>query len=169
MAAATAKRKPAEQDTPKRIRGGRNGSQPVYTQAIADEICDRLEDGEPLNEICRSPGMPDPRAVRKWVHDRPGFGPRYARAKSIGYERLAEDVLTISDSPCAGPNGYVDNAAVQRARLMVESRKWLLSKMLPKIYGDKIELSGDASAPLIQRIELVAVRPKQVTIDHDDD
>jgi hypothetical protein len=41
--------------------------------------------------------------------------------------------------------------------------------MLPKVYGDKIELSGDANAPLIQRIELVAVRPKQVTIDHDGD
>jgi hypothetical protein len=45
----------------------------------------------------------------------------------------------------------------------------LLSKVLPKIYGDKVEISGDASSPLIQRIELVAIRPKQVTIDHDDD
>jgi hypothetical protein len=78
-------------------------------------------------------------------------------------------VLLISDAPCEGPNGYADNALVQKQRLQVDSRKWLLSKMLPKIYGDKIELSGDASAPLIQRIELVAVRPKQVTIDHDDD
>jgi hypothetical protein len=157
---------------PKLRRGGRNGSQPVYTQAIADEICDRLADGEPLNAICKTPGMPCFKAVLNWVHNdvrAPGFGQRYARARSIGYERIAEEVLTISDSRCTGPNGYVDNAAVQRARLMVESRKWLLSKMLPKIYGDKIELSGDASAPLIQRIELVAVRPKQVTIDHDDD
>jgi hypothetical protein len=41
--------------------------------------------------------------------------------------------------------------------------------MLPKIYGDKIELSGDASAPLIQRIELVAVRPKLTPPTIDDE
>jgi hypothetical protein len=174
-----AKRKAAEPGAPKRnrggtpkgaIRGGRNGAQPVYTEAIAAEICDRLENGEPLNEICRSPHMPDPKAVRKWVHDRPGFGPRYARAKSIGYERLADEVIEIGDSPCLGPNGYVDNAAVQRARLMSDNRKWLLSKVLPKIYGDKVEISGDASAPLLTRIELVAVRPKLTppTVENDD-
>jgi hypothetical protein len=58
---------------------------------------------------------------------------------------------------------------VQKQRLQVDSRKWLLSKMLPKVYGDKIELSGDASAPLIQRIELVAVRPKLTPPTIDDD
>jgi hypothetical protein len=167
-----AKRKAAEPGAPKLRRGGRNGSQPVYTQALADEICDRLADGEPLNVICKTPGMPCFKAVLNWVRDEkraPGFGQSYARARSVGYERIADEVLAISDTDCLGPNGYVDNAAVQRARLMVESRKWMLSKMLPKIYGDKIELSGDANAPLLTRIELVAIRPKQVTIDHDDE
>ena len=54
---------------------------------------------------------------------------------------------------------------------MSDNRKWLLSKMLPRRYGDKVEISGDASAPLLTRIELVAVRPKlePPTVDHKDD
>jgi len=149
-------------------RGGRNGSQPVYTQALADEICDRLADGEPLAAICRSPGMPVQSAIRKWALDRADFGARYARAKSIGYEKLADEVIAIGDAPIIH-NGHPDNALVQHARLMSDNRKWLLSKVLPKIYGDKVEISGDANAPLLTRIELVAVRPKQITIDHQDD
>jgi hypothetical protein len=142
----------------------------VYTQAIADEICDRLADGESLNEICKTPGMPTDQTVLNWVdEDRGGLGRKYARARSRGYEKLANEVLLISDAPCEGPNGYADNALVQKQRLQVESRKWMLSKMLPKIYGDKIELSGDASAPLIQRIELVAVRPKLTPPTIDDE
>jgi hypothetical protein len=165
---ADAKNKPG---TPKGAkRGGRNGSIPVYTDALADEICDRLAEGEPLNAICRSPGMPDQRAVRKWARERTDFGPRYARARSIGYELLADEVIVIGDSPCVGPNGYVDNGAVQRARLMSDNRKWLLSKVLPRVYGDKVEISGDANAPLVQRIELVAVRPRleAPAIDHEE-
>jgi hypothetical protein len=160
-------RKPAEQNTPKRSRGGRSGV-PVYTQALADEICDRLADGEPLNVICKTPGMPVPSAIRKWALDRADFGARYARAKSIGYERLADEVIAIGDAPIIH-NGHPDNALVQHARLMSDNRKWLLSKVLPKIYGDKVEISGDANAPLIQRIELVAVRPKLTPPTIDDD
>lgn len=163
----TAKRKAAV-DAPKRNRGGRGGS--VYTRALADQICDRLAEGESLNEICRSPGMPTDQTVLNWVdEDRDGVARRYARARSRGFEKLASEVLSISDAPCEGPNGYADNGLVQKQRLQVESRKWLLSKMLPKVYGDKVEISGDANAPLLTRIELVAVRPKQITIDHQDD
>jgi hypothetical protein len=140
----------------------------VYTQALADEICDRLADGEPLVRICASPGFPAQSAVRKWALERPDFGVKYARARAIGYELLADEVIAIGDASIYH-NGAPDNALVQQARLRSDNRKWMLSKMLPKVYGDKIELSGDANAPLIQRIELVAIRPKQVTIDHDGD
>ena len=52
-------------------------------------------------------------------------------------------------------------ANIARARLRVDARKWLLSKLLPKVYGDKLALGGDADAPpiQIQRIERVIVKP----------
>ena len=30
---------------------------------------------------------------------------------------------------------------IQRSRVRIDTRKWLLSKMLPKVYGDKAEVA----------------------------
>jgi len=91
----------------------------------------------------------------------------------MGYERLAEDLLIIGDDPCLGLDGGVDHAAVQRARLMCDNRKWLLSKMLPKQFGDKVtqEITGEDGGAVISRIELVAVdpRPRQGELPADGD
>ena len=141
-----------------------------YTEGIAAEICERLSKGESLASICRDAHMPAEPRVREWaLEDRAdksgagaGFAARYARARAIGYERLADELIRISDDPCLGADGYVDNAAVQRARLMSDNRKWLLSKMLPKQFGDKVtqEIVGEGGGALITRIELVPVAPR---------
>jgi hypothetical protein len=49
---------------------------------------------------------------------------------------------------------------LQRSRLRVDTRKWLLSKALPKVYGDKLALGGDEDAPpinVVHKIERVIV------------
>ena len=123
-----------------------------YSDEIAAEILQRLTAGEGLATICKSPGMPVESAVRQWVdQDRDGFAARYARARERGYERWAEEILQIADADYAGPDGTTDHALVQQARLRVDSRKWLLSKMLPKRYGDKvgIENSGAITVRII--------------------
>lgn len=141
----------------------------VYTEAIAAEICERLAAGESLFSICRDAHMPAENRVREWaLEDRAdksgtgaGFAARYARARSMGYERLAEEAIRIADEPCLF-NGVPDNALVQKQKLQVDARKWFLSKLLPKQFGDKItqELVGSSNQPLLTRIELVAVPPR---------
>jgi hypothetical protein len=103
------------------------------------------------------------------------FASRYARARSLGVDRLADEVITIGDSSIIF-NGEPNNALVQQARLACDNRKWLLSKLLPHQYGDKVtaEIVGDGDRPLVSRIELVPVAPivRQVVarkkIDHDE-
>ena len=46
--------------------------------------------------------------------------------------------------------------------MRVDTRKWLLSKLLPKKYGDRVEITGDAATPVITRIELVPVMPRAI-------
>lgn len=50
---------------------------------------------------------------------------------------MADELIEISDANFTGPDGRADNALVQAARLRSDNRKWLLSKLLPKKYGDK--------------------------------
>ena len=80
----------------------------TYTQEIATEICARLAEGESLRGICKDKHLPSEAAVRGWVmDDMHGFASHYARSRKIGYERLAEDLLEISDRPV----GSLDNGA----------------------------------------------------------
>lgn len=126
----------------------------LYTPEISETILERLEDGEGLIAICRSEGMPSDGAVRKWVEtDHDGFGARYAQARARGVERLADEILELSDDASRDVRtteegrDIVDYEVVARSKLRVDSRKWLLSKLLPKTYGDKIDLnhSGEMS------------------------
>ena len=137
-----------------------------YSDEIAAEICERLAAGESLNQICRDPHMPDQHAVRVWALDnRAGFSPRYARARELQAEYWADEIVDITDNE---PDPV-------RARVRMDGRKWITSKLLPRKYGDKVEVSGDPDRPLVQisRIEIVAVEPGSLApppkvIDHED-
>jgi hypothetical protein len=115
--------------TNKRPARGRPGT---YTPELGHEICRRLLEGTPLKIIGKEEGMPPSSTVRLWVlDDVEGFAALYARARLVGYHAMADDLIEIADNPEA------DKDAVQRDRLKVDTRKWLLAKALPKIYGDK--------------------------------
>lgn len=117
----------------------------AYSQEVADAICARLAQGESLNAICKDDGMPDESTVRMWaLDDYRGFAPNYARAREIGYQKMADEIIAISDDSSNDviqtEQGERPNAEfVARSRLRVDSRKWMLSKMLPKVFGDKVE------------------------------
>lgn len=155
---------------PQPIPRGR-GRPILFSKDVAAAICERLAQGESLDRICDDPGMPAAATVRKWAGEgREGFDADYARARAIGYEKYADEVIAISDAPCMGADGYADNGLVQKQRLQVESRKWMLSKMLPKQFGDKVtqEITGEDGGALITRIELVPVAARPKVIEHDD-
>ncbi|MFN8996423.1 MAG: hypothetical protein ACK5X3_22525, partial [Pseudomonadota bacterium] len=59
----------------------------------------------------------------------------------------------IADMPPAyTAEGKIDPADVNNRRLQIDTRKWLASKLKPKRYGDKLELAGDAKAPLTVQV-----------------
>lgn len=115
-----------------------------YSQEVADRICAGLADGMTLRQVCRQDGMPSEAAVRQWQDAHEDFASQYARAREKGYLRMAEELLEIADD---GSNDWmeregvrvVDHEHVARSRLRLDTRKWLLSKALPKIYGDKLQ------------------------------
>ena len=118
-----------------------------YTQEMSTAIC-RAVSTAPygLERICRdNPTFPRAATIYCWRLDYPDFAEKYAEAKRIQADILAENIMDISDDTS---NDYIvddegkerlNGEHIQRSRLRVDSRKWMASKLLPKIYGDKVQ------------------------------
>ena len=143
-----------------------------FTQEKADSICALLSEGLSLREVCAQEGMPDKSTVMRWLQQNAAFRDQYVRAKEIGVEALAEDILDIADDATNdwmerhdkdGENaGWQFNGeAARRSQIRIDARKWLLSKLAPKKYGDKVEqtVQGPEGGPIrqISRIEIVSL------------
>lgn len=127
-----------------------------YTPKLAYEICERLAKGNSLKSICLDKRMPREGTIYRWVlEDREGFHEKYARAREIQAEKMFEELLEIADD---GSNDLMtvrkgnteyemeNKEVVNRSRLRVDTRKWYLSKVLPKKFGDKIDVTSDGKA-----------------------
>ena len=112
----------------------------MFMEAIADKVLDRLSNGESLRSICQDADMPDGSTVRKWISRNPDFARQYAIAREEQADSLFDETIHIADSV---PEGAA-NEDIQRARLQIDTRKWVAGKLRPKKYGDllKHELTG---------------------------
>lgn len=132
------------------------GRPSIYTEELAFKICSRLAEGLSLRVICLDEDMPNASTVHEWVlTDREGFAKQYARAREIQAENMFDEILEIADD---GENDYMtitkgnetynveDREVTNRSRLRVDSRKWYLSKVLPKKFGDKVDVTSDGKA-----------------------
>lgn len=133
------------------------GRKSTFDQKTADDICARLAEGESLNRICKDDGLPAESTVRAWVlDDIAGFAAKYTRARELQAHKLAEEIIDIADTTELGVKRTTKASGVETTegdmiehrRLRVDARKWYLSKVLPKSYGDKLTVAGDPEAPL---------------------
>lgn len=121
-----------------------------YSQDVADRICQRISEGESLRSVCRDVDMPSVSTVMRWLQAIPSFRPQYRRAREALVEVWADELVDIADDSThdtvtrTTPQGReyeaVDHENIQRAKLRVDTRKWMMSKMLPRQYGDRVDL-----------------------------
>ncbi len=81
--------------------------------------------------------------------DAASYKVQYARAIDDHVEMLAQEIMDIADEIPGKIDGRMDNAEIQNRRLRIDSRKWLLSKIASKKYGDRLQLASDEENPLI--------------------
>jgi hypothetical protein len=145
------------------------GRPTIYTNDLAERICTELCTGRTLKDVCRDDGMPAESTVRHWAQeDRESFTARYRLAREIGYHAMADEILDIADDARndwvarrkANGEGepMLDHEHVSRAKLRIDVRRWLLSKALPKIYGDRLDFKashevGDSLLELMKAID----------------
>ncbi len=131
-------------------RGQRRGALIKFNETVADQICGRMSEGETLRQVCRDVAMPARSTVYRWLSKNPAFADQYARAREALVEAWADEIIDIADDGTTdyitkvGRNGAeyeaVDQEHIQRSRLRVDARRWLLSKLNPGQYGDHMEV-----------------------------
>ncbi len=149
-----------------------------YTQELADEICERIAEGESLRAICRDEDKPHRATVLRWLAEHEEFAAKCARARVLQADALEEQMQEVADD---GTNDWMERRSeaekgagvmtgwvlngehVQRSKLRVSTLQWRAAKLNPKKYGDKVqqELSGPNGGPMqITGIQVTIVDPK---------
>ena len=136
-----------------------------YTPALASLICARIAGGESLRAICRDADMPERTTVHLWLleESKKQFFNQYEQSCNIRAENMFDELNEIADD---GTNDWMEREnkdgtsytvlngeAVARSRLRVDTRKWYLSKVLPKKFGEKLDMTTNGKelpAPIMK-------------------
>jgi hypothetical protein len=125
-----------------------------YDREYALAACEAMYCGMTLKEFCKiqqqdNPDFPAPQTIRDWYVSNAGgeFGSLYAQARRAQADHWADECVEIAenssndwmDRRCADGtiSTKVNHECVQRSKLRVDVRKWLLSKLHPDVYAER--------------------------------
>ncbi len=152
MAKTAAKDKPKSPKTPPKKTPKKNGRPSKYTDKLADKICQMIAQGQSVRSICAKKDMISMQTFFRWLRENDKFREQYARACEERSYMHAEDIIEIADNASNDymekleGDGYIFNSEnVQRSRLRIDTRKWLMSKLNPKVYGDKLDMTTNGN------------------------
>ena len=117
-------------------------------ESIFNEIIKQISEGKSLRAVLRQSDMPDSKTFYKWIDDEKDKSLQYVRACNERSDGIFDDLLTIADATeddiIMSEDGKLvtNHNVIQRDRLRVDARKWALSKMNPKKYGDKVDVTS---------------------------
>jgi hypothetical protein len=147
------------------------GRPTIYSDEIVEELCMRISLGEYAVDICEDEHMPGRSTIVYWLNGRgisaeqqTKFVAMYARAREVWAEFMVEDILKISDGSSADVlfddtgKPFPNAMAVQRDRLKVDSRKWIVGKVLAKFADRTILEGGDKPIEVTQISAVEAAR-----------
>ena len=98
-----------------------------WDEAKIAQTLDLMSEGQSCVKACEASGLKRSTFL-SWVLDNTaGLGDRYARARDLQIRAMESDILTAADDADEDPN---------RSRLKVDARKWIMSKVAPRTYGD---------------------------------
>ncbi len=142
-----------------------------WTPELEQSILYRIAHGESLRRICIDPEIPASSTIYEHLIESKEFAEQYARAREAQMEAMSDEILDIADDTSRDTKTIkrgdleieVENAEwINRCRLQVDTRKWLMGKIAPKKYGDKQILAGPdgESSPVFQIMSTVPRPPK---------
>lgn len=131
------------------------------------KICECISiEGMSLVKVCKQKDFPSISFVYEWLAADTAFVDMYARACENRAEVMAQEILDICDATAEDVSinddgeEIVNHNVIQRDRLRVDTRKFLLAKLAPKKYGEKIDVTSDGK-PIDNKFEYTVVNKKE--------
>ncbi len=123
-----------------------------YKQSLVEEILLRYSDGESLTKICKDKHMPKRNTIYRWRSQYPEFRDAYLLALEQHVDALIDEAGEIVDS----------ESDPQRARVRVDYRKWLASRLNRDKYGDKLDVRHNVIIDITPALLEATKRMKEV-------
>ena len=118
------------------------GRRSTFTRAIADELLQRISNGEDVMELLAEDRMPAWSTLQRWRQNNPEFALQYARAREASAEAWEHRAWREARTA-------VDSETSSAARVKVETIKWMAAKRNPRVYADKLlHTGGDGEGPI---------------------
>jgi len=147
--------------------------------AVMEVVCERIAGGESVRQICEGSDMPDRRQINRWIWADPALRAQYldaCRARTYFYN---EEIIEIADECRKGIKTVVKETAngtftetteidlVERARLQIDTRKWVMARMNRVDFGEKVtqEHVGKDGGPIEQKTTVVDEREVRDIVD----
>ena len=140
-------------------------------ETIFKSIISAIENGASLRSCLRKDNMPDSTTFYKWIDEDSAKSVQYERSVELRSEFLFDEIIEIADkqgedvTEDKDGNRVINHNIVQRNRLQIDARKWALSKMIPKKYGDKLDMTsgGDKlqSAPSAINVRIIETNDEE--------
>jgi hypothetical protein len=144
---------------PRTAKKKKHGRFTKYSPEVADDFCRIVSTTTlPISKICKSDKrFPSPANIYMWIIRYPSFRDAYARARESRCELMADQILEIADTTQPGRIKTVKQTdkgtftevrtddMIRHRELQVDARKWLLAKLRPGQYGDKLGISADVT------------------------
>jgi hypothetical protein len=113
---------------------------------MAERICERIAEGEPLTRICKDRQIPAYRTVLNWRVANEEFQQMYARARQDAADTLADEIRELA--------GRVERGELEpnAGRVAIDALKWIASKLKPREYGDRAQIDVAASVDVTTRV-----------------
>lgn len=113
-------------------------SLPVYSPFVAQEVLDRIAEGQTLKSICVLEGFPKYTTICEWKRRYPDFKAAFDRAMLVSATLLADEELALSRETAAKSD--VTAPEVQARKMLSDSLRWHARTRNPNRYGDKTQL-----------------------------
>lgn len=122
------------------------GRPTLYTPELGDRICDEITQGKSLLSICKQNDMPVTVTVYRWLREYPEFSNNYARARENQADFYADQIISEADKAS-------DRDSAAAAKVKVDARKWVASKLKPRKYGAQVDVTTngkDLPTPILR-------------------